>query len=270
MSPLFSRTRKEPDEAERDRFECLVRDLVEHRDFREAERQVRRWMRKYPKDKESACNAAIQISQAGAHRVAAELLISLRKRTGPDWIVSVNIAAAYLLEDLAAAALDHAEEAAALCDDHAHPHRILGETLLKLDALDEAKDALVRALQIEPENQDSLLKLGRVDFELGNYTEAIEIHRRCVENDPSSFQCLSNLAACLIGSGHLQEAEKVILSALTIAPNDGISICNLALICERQGMPHDALALYQRAAAADPEYTRASDEAKRLAAEIGS
>lgn len=120
----------------------------------------------------------------------------------------------------------------------------IGQPQRVLEALDGAE------VLGEPESWwlrgDALYQLDRCD-------EGADAARRGLELDPDDLQLQDVLALNLIELGDLQEAERALLAALSVAPDHPALLCHYALACARGGEREKARRLVDRAARLQPE-----------------
>ena len=65
------------------------------------------------------------------------------------------------------------------------------------DLSPRAADTLKRLLELQPDDADSWYQLGKIQYELGNYDDAVEACRRSLELKPDLGGALERLSARL-------------------------------------------------------------------------
>ncbi len=65
---------------------------------------------------------------------------------------------------------------------------------IKLEKTDEARQALIAALEVEPENANLWYNLGYLNGEIGAYDESVEAYKKAIEADPEYIDPYINLA----------------------------------------------------------------------------
>ncbi len=65
---------------------------------------------------------------------------------------------------------------------------------IKLEKTDEARQALIGALEVEPENANLWYNLGYLNGEIGAYDESVEAYKKAIEADPEYIDPYINLA----------------------------------------------------------------------------
>jgi tetratricopeptide (TPR) repeat protein len=133
-------------------------------------------------------------------------------------------------------------------------------------------DLYERQLQVTPRGPAAvtlLLKMGELCEErLGRDEEALALYRRAVEIDPTGAPGLSALARKLEQLGRWDELARVReieLAAITDAPHRALACYRIGEIHEeRLGQPEQAIAFYEQALRAVPDYRPAVDALVRL------
>ena len=100
--------------------------------------------------------------------------------------------------------------------DHANALNALGYTLAdQTDRLDEAKELIVKALELRPEDAHILDSMGWVLYRQKDFDGAIEILRRAFENS-DEVEIATHLGEVLWESGQQEEANKVWQEAIML------------------------------------------------------
>ncbi len=81
---------------------------------------------------------------------------------------------------------------------------------------------------------------------------AILSYGKAIEDDPEHAGAYANLGRLLHAAGRIKEAQTVYRAGEANCADDPILLFNFALFNEDQGNTDEAIALYQRALAADP------------------
>ncbi len=172
-------------------------------------------------------------------------------------------------------AVDALKRALALRPDAFLPAFALGAIHAGAGQLAKAEALLKRAVKIE-ENPQALSLLGTIAYERGRLSDAIEALQRAVQLDPDDEEGLFQLGLCYLDRGWTQKAAERFRAALELSPNrielqeakkllgpaGAGALPGLAGTAgERGGRtaaaaardPRKALGLYRRAIKADPE-----------------
>ncbi|MEQ2195614.1 hypothetical protein XENOCAPTIV_015728 [Xenoophorus captivus] len=88
-----------------------------------------------------------------------------------------------------------------------------GELLLKMNKLTEARDAYLRALELDGTNADLWYNLAIVNIEMKDPSEALKNFNHALELNPRHKLALFNSALLMQESGELREREKIQLNA---------------------------------------------------------
>lgn len=97
------------------------------------------------------------------------------------------------------------------------------------------------ALKLGQQNPLVLSMVSGIEWRQGNIDKSISMLQRAVALDPLHIVNRSNLAANLISTGALEEAEENISKVLELAPNSPLGLENLANLRLVQGQLDDAL-----------------------------
>ncbi len=246
----------------------VVAELCQRGEVHRAVRRATSYQRRCPIDPRTACNCAIEISEAGSPEAAVTILERAVQSNGPNEFLFVNLSVALQRCNQIPDAVEAARKACELAPKDAAMRQQLIDVLRDDGSADEASEHLVTLLEDDPQSINLLMQLGVVGMQLRHHAHAEEAFRKTLEADPEHSFARANLAAALLGLGHIDEAEGHALRALKMRPEDGVSLCNIALVRERQGRLGEALELYERAVTLDPEYEPAAREVARVRKQI--
>jgi tetratricopeptide (TPR) repeat protein len=123
-----------------------------------------------------------------------------------------------------------------------------------------ARAALEKSLQLDRNNSDALIKLGRVQVAQGSVDEAIATYQSWIKDHPRQPE-LYTLAGELYESKHdWEDAKQMYQRALEISPNNPLACNNLAYVLLKTGGNVDiALSLAQIARQGMPNSPNAAD-----------
>ncbi|MDE0226135.1 MAG: tetratricopeptide repeat protein [Gammaproteobacteria bacterium] len=105
-------------------------------------------------------------------------------------------------------ALDHVDRALELNPARGYAHEQRGRLLFGMGRHADAKAAFESALGLEPEKRTTLFYLGLAEFELGNWTLAVEKFERAVQLEPGFALGHALLARSLAEAGRIDEARQ--------------------------------------------------------------
>lgn len=107
------------------------------------------------------------------------------------------------------------------------------------------------------ENDELRANLGLALYELGNFSEAMDILEKALRLEAGSTHALTNIAVVLYGTGRIDEAEDCYKRILRIDPNNAKAHNNLGVIMQSRGRLGEAEDSYRRAIAFKPDFTKA-------------
>jgi tetratricopeptide (TPR) repeat protein len=105
----------------------------------------------------------------------------------------------------------------------------------------EAKDNLVRAASLDPNNADIWAQLGTTSLQLEEFAAAKEAFTKALALDPNYPQAKLYLGVADYYLGNYPEADRLLNEAKTAAPKEGLAHYYLGLVAVKQGRPQDAL-----------------------------
>ena len=133
--------------------------------------------------------------------------------------------------------------------------RISSEANLAVNA-EWAEYLTRRALEFDPDNPETVVKLGRVLRTLGRNDEALGFFQRYHQMVPGDFLGLAHIGSCLSAMGRYQEAESYLRRAVA-GIDDPQTHYNLGLLLSITNRPTEAIAEYEKALARDPMHADA-------------
>lgn len=130
----------------------------------------------------------------------------------------------------------------------------------KQGKLDEAEKLFKAIIPLKPDSPSVYYNLGLINFKKKEYGKAIENFRKCIEkarNGGMMIDAYLNSALCYKKLGKLKEAEKQLISALQLNPDDPGIRYNLGLIYLREDEPEKALDEFRRSLSSEEFQTDA-------------
>jgi Flp pilus assembly protein TadD len=112
-----------------------------------------------------------------------------------------------------------------------------------------------KALEIQPDLEESAVNLAALDIEAGKYDDAVALMKKASAKNPKSAPIHVNLAMALSGKNDVDAANKEFEEALKLEPNNALTAVTYAQHLARNGKPKDAAAKLEQAtrvAASDP------------------
>jgi len=135
-------------------------------------------------------------------------------------------------------------------------HNTLGALLRKTGRDREARDAYLKALQIDPGFIDARHNLGEVYRALGEPQKAEDCFREILEDAPDNVDTLNNLAALEMASNRYEPALTLIRRADALTPGNPTVLINLLKCLERMNLLEEASEVIFRLEASGSDIAR--------------
>ena len=181
-----------------------------------------------------------------------EKQISLSPRDDRLWAL---LGQAHFHVNRFAEAVTALREALRLKPDHAAHCGDLGIALRADGRVTEAEALLREAIRRDGANPLSRFALGNLFVSQRRHEEAIAVFGSILAQNPGFFPAIENLASLFSDLGRLQDALKLIETALQRAPQDHRLYSMLAIILDKGGNQNAALDVTLKAIALDPPKT---------------
>jgi tetratricopeptide (TPR) repeat protein len=139
--------------------------------------------------------------------------------------------------------------------DHVKSHNNLALALVELGRLEDAAKHFEKSVALEP-RAEIHSDLGFILARLGRPDEAFEHYEKALELDPACASAHFNMAVTFVQKGEFAAAESHYGEALKGRPT-AETHNGLGYVLARQGRTDEAIAAYERAIAANPEFTPA-------------
>jgi tetratricopeptide (TPR) repeat protein len=191
----------------------------------------------------------------------AREMIAAQPRSGLAWKA---LSVALQMQDKEA--IDALVKAVELLPDDADCHNNLGLALRRQGRLQEAHDSMRRALKIKPDVPESWNNLGNVQKDLGRFADAITSYGRALDLRPNFAQSHNNLGNVLLSIGKTNDAVLSYRRAVALEPAFVDAHVNLGIVLRLQNRMREAEESCQRALDIDAN----SAAALRLLAELRS
>lgn len=134
----------------------------------------------------------------------------------------------------------------------AEGHNKLGNLLMVLNRLDEARQCYEKAVALKPGYAEAEYNLGNVLAALHQPMEAIGCFERAIAHRSSFPEACNSLGATLHGLGRHVQALPPLLEAVRARPNYGEAQFNLGNVLLALGRNEEAVGHYRNAVAVDP------------------
>jgi len=167
---------------------------------------------KTPEEQKTTLLAAIKDERFGADQSAP--LFKKLVTIAPDDPSGHSSFANYLVgQGDYSTALQQAEQSLALDDKGHATHFLKGRILIKLDDLDRADQAIVKAAALDDTNAGYLNGLGYVNSLRGNDERALAAYQLAIERDPSNGFAYYNTGVTLHNMGDMEQAADAFYGA---------------------------------------------------------
>lgn len=141
-------------------------------------------------------------------------------------------------------------------------------SLAHIGDMNKATEVL-SAFESEPRSNDTLLLVGQLWTEIGDYARAIAILQRALESDPSLPKAHFYEGLASIRWEHWPEAAKEFQDELSVTPGDPDAQYHLGFVYLQQSKTDDAAALFMQVIATHPDYANAQYELGKILLDRG-
>lgn len=146
------------------------------------------------------------------------------------------------------------EKKAALNTGDARAYRDLGIQYIELGLFSEAKDVLIKAIEIESGSAQAHFNLGISYAGTDKKEEAQKCYRKAINLDPGHIGAYNNLAGILEDDGLYDEAHRYYEQAVRANPEHFIVVYNYGLFFERYSEWMQAIGCYEKALTINPRF----------------
>ncbi|MFH5884014.1 tetratricopeptide repeat protein [Halalkalibaculum sp. DA3122] len=127
-------------------------------------------------------------------------------------------------------------------------HRIKGQIFFEQGDAENAVDALIDAVRLDPENINALILLGNLHARAYSDAEsALSFYERVLELDPENYLAINNFGGNLANLGKYDEAKRYFELAHELKPDYPNTLYGMALIESRQNNSKEAFDYVRRA-----------------------
>jgi len=218
-----------------------------------------------------------------SYELLASMLAHRGDRAGSERVlreaVRRNLATPKLKRDLARILTESGRSSEALAilrslsdSDDAETLDALGVSLAEAGQLADARDAFLRALQVDPANEDVLSHLGTLSLREKDAAAARDWFEKALEKNPKLPGTLTSLGTALVQLGDDQRAFSSWRKALDLDPEQYDALFNLAILTGRLRRYNEARQYLEVFLAQAPRarYGEEVAEAKRLLRGLGA
>jgi tetratricopeptide (TPR) repeat protein len=136
-------------------------------------------------------------------------------------------------------------------------HNNLGSLLGSRGRIEEAMEHFHKAIQSDPNSDETLNNLGHILAVKGRFDEAIENFRQAIQLNPNNFEALNNLGITLAAQGRIEEAIENFYKAIQIKPNYAEALNNLGHALADKGRFEEAIENFHQAIQSNPNFPEA-------------
>jgi len=240
-----------------------------------------------------ALKFGVLLARHGAAPEAITILERVRKTSGPSYELAFNLAGAYLLNDDPARALDSYDaalamkpasvpalrQAAAVAERRGELERSLsywlrakkieaddpeillgfGRVCLRMDLLEDAEPALVRAAALKPNDTTYQYTLAAAKVGKRQFEAAQALLEPLLAAHTGDARLQYALGSVLYLQGHLPDAAAHLRESLRLQPEQVASAYYLALVERDEGHDAEATAMLERLLQRFPDHAAASE-----------
>jgi len=128
---------------------------------------------------------------------------------------------------------------------------------------------VLAAYESQPRAPETLLLVGQLWTEIGDYARAIATLERALDSDPNLPRAHFYEGLAYIRWEHWPEAAKEFEAELSTVPDEPDALYHLGFVDQQQSRIDEALALYLKVIAANPDYVNAQYEAGKILLDRG-
>jgi tetratricopeptide (TPR) repeat protein len=128
---------------------------------------------------------------------------------------------------------------------------------------------VLAAYESQPRAPETLLLVGQLWTEIGDYARAVATLQRALDSDATLPRAHFYEGLAYIRWEHWPEAAKEFQAELSIVPDEPDALYHLGFVDQQQSKIDEALALYLKVIAANPDYVNAQYEAGKILLDRG-
>ena len=140
---------------------------------------------------------------------------------------------------------------------NASSHVKLGNAMLKLGRIEEARTHFLKAIARQPNRKEAYYGLGLMFHDAGRMKEAAAHFRQVLRIDPGHADAHIRLGLILLDDGLADEGREHLASAVRISPRNPSANYRYGYLLHREGKLAEAAVHYQRAIQSDPGHVLA-------------
>ena len=176
------------------------------------------------------------------------------KKTGQNFLPEIKKMVDLFNQKLDDQAETKAKSLTQHLSNHFLPWKMLGVLLSRKNKWQQSLDAFLKALEIMPEDAETISNIASVQQELGMILEAKESSLKALNINPNLAQAHYNLGRALYKLEKMPEAEASYRIAIKLNPNYSEAYCNLGLTLEGLGRMNEAIEAIQISLKLNPDF----------------
>jgi tetratricopeptide (TPR) repeat protein len=138
----------------------------------------------------------------------------------------------------------------------AEAYLLAGQTALKMNEFERARDYADAALRLNPRLPGALTLRGTVLTFLGDTPGAVAVLTQAVEADPNDFEAHLGLGAAMHTARDLDGARQHLRRALELKPDSNLALYEWARLERTEGKTEDAVKDLEKVVRADPNWAQ--------------
>jgi len=204
-------------------------------------------------DGERQFQAGVMLAQAEAYTEAARRFGLARQGYSDPYTAGYNQALAYMKAGDSLAAIRTVSELFTEGYQRAELYNLVSQAYLENGQLQEAYDALRRATQIDPKDENNYLDLTAICLDYENYDLGIEIADTGLRHVPDSYRLYLQRGVLRRMKGQITDAEKDFATAQKLAPQKTLPYVALAITWMLTGQIQEAISVLRERAKLTPD-----------------
>jgi tetratricopeptide (TPR) repeat protein len=264
-------TRSVDDTSRQDAVTAQIREAesaLEKQDYKAAEEKLKTLAAANPKDGRILYDLGFAEERNGEEADAAKAyaasIAALPGFAEPKVALGLLDARAGRTEAAHGELLDAANLATAAPELRARALRALAH-LDETSHPEAAREELLAALKLTPENPDDVLMAAELADRAGDAADAVTTYRRALTLLPGDVDATAGLAHALQQEGKLAEADAVLAAGLKAHPNDPRLVAQATTLYAAEGKAAQAIPLVEQLRASDPKIAADPDTTQLLA-----
>lgn len=253
-----------------------------------ASRMVDHWKRLSAVPREWTVKFALALSRGGLNRSAVEVLEGVKRDGLANFDVAFNLAGLYLLENDFGKASENYElavhfddqsvpalkQVAAIAEKQGELEKALsflirakleapedaevllsfGTVALRLDLIEDATNALEKALELRPAHKATRYWLGTARGTARQYDAALELYVGILDENPDDPQMQYAVGSVYYLMVAFEDAIRHLAESCRLDPDQLLSRYYLAMIAQKQGRNEDAIQMFREILQSHPDH----------------